>query len=67
MAAQILERATTSPADVFFGQDAGALGALAAEGGSCSSARSSLWLVHDGLKDDEGRWVGTSARARVAV
>ena len=67
MAAQILEEGDNSPADVFFGQDAGALGALAAEGRLVELADDQLDAVPDGLKDDEGRWVGTSARARVAV
>lgn len=67
MAAQILEEGDNSPADVFFGQDAGALGALAAEGRLVGLSEAQLDLVADGLKDDEGRWVGTSARARVVV
>jgi iron(III) transport system substrate-binding protein len=67
MAAQILEEGDNSPADVYFGQDAGALGALAAEGRLVELDEAQLELVPDGLKDDEGRWVGTSARARVAV
>lgn len=67
MAAQILEEGDNSPADVFFGQDAGALGALAAEGRLVGLSDEQLDLVADGLKDDEGRWVGTSARARVVV
>lgn len=67
MAAQILEEGDNSPADVFFGQDAGALGALAAEGRLVELSDEQLALVPDGLKDDEGRWVGTSARARVVV
>ncbi len=67
MAAQILEEGDNSPADVFFGQDAGALGALAAEGRLSELAAEQLDIVADGLKDDEGRWVGTSARARVVV
>ncbi|MBA3606728.1 MAG: iron ABC transporter substrate-binding protein [Acidimicrobiia bacterium] len=67
MAAQILEEGDNSPADVFFGQDAGALGALAAEGRLAELSEGQLDLVPDGLKDDEGRWVGTSARARVVV
>ncbi len=67
MAAQILEEGDNSPADVFFGQDAGALGALGAEGRLVALSDEQLDLVPDGLKDDEGRWVGTSARARVVV
>lgn len=67
MAAQILEEGENSPADVYFGQDAGALGALAAEGRLIELADEQLDLVPDGLKDDEGRWVGTSARARAVV
>src|SRR3546814_12626173 len=67
MAAQILEEGDNSPADVFFGQDAGALGALAAEGRLVELSDEQLDSVADGLRDDEGRWVGTSARARVVV
>jgi iron(III) transport system substrate-binding protein len=67
MAAQILEEGDNSPADVFFGQDAGALGALAAEGRLVELTDAQLALVPEGLRDDEGRWVGTSARARVVV
>lgn len=67
MAAQILEEGDNSPADVFFGQDAGALGALAKEGRLTELSDAQLSLVADGLKDDEGRWVGTSARARVVA
>jgi len=67
MAAQILEEGDNSPADVFFGQDAGALGALGAEGRLVELSDDQLALVPDGLKDDEGRWVGTSARSRVVV
>ena len=67
MAAQILEEGDNSPADVFFGQDAGALGALGAEGRLVPLADEQLGLVPDGLKDDDGRWVGTSARARAVV
>lgn len=67
MAAQILEEGDNSPADVFFGQDAGALGALAKEGRLTELSDEQLSLVADGLKDEEGRWVGTSARARVVA
>jgi len=67
MAAQIIEEGDNSPADVFFGQDAGALGALGAEGRLVELSDDQLSLVADGLKDDEGRWVGTSARSRVVV
>jgi iron(III) transport system substrate-binding protein len=67
MASQILEEGDNSPADVFFGQDAGALGALAKEGVLSELADDQLALVPDGARDDQGRWVGTSARARVVA
>jgi len=67
MAAQILEEGENSPADVFFGQDAGALGALAAEGRLMELPGEHLEPVASGLKDDNGQWVGLSGRARVVV
>jgi iron(III) transport system substrate-binding protein len=67
MAAQILEEGGNSPADVFFGQDAGALGALAAEGRLQPLAPEQLGLVAPGLKDDDGAWVGVSGRSRAVV
>lgn len=67
MAAQVLEEGDNSPADVFFGQDAGALGALAKEGVLTELSEEQLGLVEDGAKDDAGRWVGTSARVRVVA
>jgi iron(III) transport system substrate-binding protein len=67
MAAQILEEGDNSPADVFFGQDAGALGALAKEGSLAELSDEQLGLVAEGVRDDGGRWVGTSARVRVVA
>lgn len=67
MAAQILEEGDNSPADVFFGQDAGALGSLAKAGRLVELSDDQLSLVPDALRDDDRRWVGTSARARVVV
>ena len=65
MAATILEEGQNSPADVFFGQDAGALGALAKEGRLAPLAEETLALVETPYRSAQGTWVGASGRARV--
>jgi iron(III) transport system substrate-binding protein len=67
LAATILEEGDQSPADVFFSQDAGALGALAAEGRLAALPEGVLDLVDDRLSSPDGLWVGVSGRARVAA
>lgn len=67
MAAQILEEGDNSPADVFFGQDAGALGALAKEDRFRSLSGAQLDRVPATVRDNKGDWVGTSARVRVVA
>jgi iron(III) transport system substrate-binding protein len=65
LAAQLLEEGDATEADVFFSQDAGALGALAKEGRLEPLPDSVTSLVPEDYADDEGRWVATTARARV--
>ncbi|MBA3533951.1 MAG: extracellular solute-binding protein [Ardenticatenales bacterium] len=67
MAATILEEGENSPADLFFAQDAGALGALAQEDRLQALPEEALSLVDARFHDPEGRWVGVSGRARVVV
>jgi iron(III) transport system substrate-binding protein len=67
LAATILEEGDNSPADVFFAQDAGALGALDAEGRLAILDPAVLDLVPAGYRADNGAWVGISGRARVVV
>ncbi len=67
MAATILEEGQNSPADVFFGQDAGALGALAAEGRLAELPEDLLNRVDARFRSPGGQWVGTSGRARVVA
>ncbi len=63
LAAQISEEGDNTPADVFFSQDAGALGSV--EPQLAPLRRDILEQSPDTYRDDAGRWVGTSARARV--
>ena len=65
MAATILEEGDHSPADVFFGQDAGALGALKAEDRLVDLPEDVVDKVDERFADPDGTWVGTSGRARV--
>lgn len=65
LAAQLLEEDDATKADIFFSQDAGALGALAKEGRLEALDAAVTDRVIEGFADANGHWVGTSARARV--
>jgi iron(III) transport system substrate-binding protein len=65
LAATILEEGENSPASMFFAQDAGALGLLAAEGRFEHLPDALLERVDPRFRDPEGRWVGVTGRARV--
>jgi iron(III) transport system substrate-binding protein len=67
LAATIAEEGDGSPADVFFAQDPGSLGAVADEGLLEQLPSNLLERVDERWRDDDGRWVGTSGRARVVV
>ena len=65
LAATILEEGDNSPADLFFSQDAGALGALAKEERLQPLPQELLDRVDPRFRSPDGLWIGTSARARV--
>ena len=67
LAAQILEEGSNVQADVFFSQDAGALGALAKEGLTRSLPKDITDLVDASYKSKDSQWIGVSGRARVLV
>ena len=65
LAAQILEEGTNVQADVFFSQDAGALGAVS-EAGAFKALNSDITdLVDAKYRAADNSWVGVSGRSRV--
>ena len=67
LAAQILEEGENTPADLFFAQDPGALGALAAENRFQQLPEELTQRVPERFRSPDDLWVGTSGRARVVA
>ncbi|MFC5291311.1 iron ABC transporter substrate-binding protein [Actinokineospora guangxiensis] len=67
MATQLLEEGDKSPAEVFFAQDAGALGAVAKAGLFSALPAEVTGQVPESYRAKSGEWVGVTARARVLV
>ncbi|SDH77254.1 iron(III) transport system substrate-binding protein [Sinosporangium album] len=67
LAAQILEEGERTRADLFFSQDAGALGALSKAGVLAPLPQPLLDRVPEKYRSADGTWIGVSGRARVIV
>jgi iron(III) transport system substrate-binding protein len=67
LAATLREEGGSTPADVFWAQDPASLGAVALADLFEPLPAGLLGRVPDRFSDGEGRWVGTSGRARVLV
>lgn len=65
LAAQLVEEGDRSPADVFFAQDGGALGALTRAEMFAELPSRPLDAVDERFRAEDGTWVGTSGRVRV--
>ena len=64
LAAAILEEGDNSPADIFFAQDAGALGAIQKSGKAIQLKPELLNKVEEKYRSPQGEWVGITGRAR---
>ena len=67
IAATLLEEGDNTPADVVFLQDPGSLGVLAAAGILAELPQATLDRVDPRLRNPNGRWIGTSGRARTII
>jgi iron(III) transport system substrate-binding protein len=67
IAATLLEEGANSPADVFFAQDPGGLGAVTNEGLLAELPADILNAVKPEFSSPDGLWVGVAGRARVIV
>ena len=65
LAATLLEEGGNSPADIFFAQDPGGLGAV--EGMMSTLPGRILNRVPDWARSPQGKWIGLSGRARTVV
>ena len=65
LAATLVEEGDASPADAFFAQEPGAIGAVADAGLLARLPDDVLELVPSRYRDPRGRWVGVTGRARV--
>lgn len=67
MTGVLLEEGANSPADLFYAQDPGGLGAIQSVGMFKSLPESILSVLPERFRADDGTWVGISGRARVVV
>ncbi len=64
LAATLVEEGSNSPADVFFAQEPGAIGAVEDAGLLAELPKDILDRVPRTYRDPDGRWVGVTGRAR---
>ena len=67
LAATISEEGDNTPAEVFFAQDPGSLGALEGNDRLATLPDEILDRVDERFRDPDGHWTGTSGRVRVLV
>jgi iron(III) transport system substrate-binding protein len=67
LAALLLEEGKNSPADVFLSQDAGAIGAVAAQDLFKNLDSSAISVVAEQFRDPNSKWVGITGRSRIVA